>query len=190
MTKGFIVNCDKNLLIYFFSVKGLAKRTFWKMSKAELVFWHLTMLVQILYQVLKLQIRGGIHIIFFLFLDENICCGYSLEAPRWGASNKYPQHMFSLRNKKDISIFRMKKVPYLLLWSLFHYLLMWLKTAGWVASSTDPDRTSHSVVSDLGLYCLHRSVCPNTQGMVISKRNSELTTYMKSIFTLNILTLA
>ena len=28
----------------------------------------------------------------------------------------YPQHMFFLRNKKDISSFRMKKVPYLLLW--------------------------------------------------------------------------
>ena len=25
---------------------------------------------------------------------------YSLEAPRWGASNEYPQHMFSWRNKK------------------------------------------------------------------------------------------
>ena len=34
---------------------------------------------------------------------------YSLEAPRRGASNEYPQHMFSWRNKKDISIFRMKK---------------------------------------------------------------------------------
>ena len=56
-----------------------------------------------------LQIRGGIHIIFFLFLDENICCGYSLEAPRRGASNEYPQHMFLLRNKNDISSFRIKK---------------------------------------------------------------------------------
>ena len=37
---------------------------------------------------------------------------YSLEAPRWGASNEYPQHMFLLRNKKDVSIFRMKKAPY------------------------------------------------------------------------------
>ena len=64
---------------------------------------------------LKLQIRGGIHIIFFLFLDENICCGYSLEAPQRGASNEYPQYMLSLRNKKDISIFPMKKAPYLLL---------------------------------------------------------------------------
>ena len=42
-------------------------------------------------------------LISFLFLDENICCGYSLEAPRRGtsneypqrgASNEYPQHMF------------------------------------------------------------------------------------------------
>ena len=41
-----------------------------------------------------------------------------LEAPQRGTSNEYPQHMFSSRNKKDIriSIFRMKKAPYLLLW--------------------------------------------------------------------------
>ena len=39
-------------------------------------------------------------LIFFLFHHENICCGYSLEAPRRGASNEYPQHMFSWRNKK------------------------------------------------------------------------------------------
>ena len=41
-------------------------------------------------------------LISILFLNKNICCGYSLEAPRWGASNEYPQHMFSLRNKKNI----------------------------------------------------------------------------------------
>ena len=34
---------------------------------------------------------------FFLFLHENICCGYSLEVPHWGASNEYPQHMFLWR---------------------------------------------------------------------------------------------
>ena len=42
---------------------------------------------------------------------------YSFEAPRRGASNEYPQHMFLLRNKKAISIFWMKKAPYLLLCS-------------------------------------------------------------------------
>ena len=56
-------------------------------------------------------------ILFFLFLHENICCGYSLEATRWGTSNEYPRHTFSWRNQKDISIFRMKKAPYLLLCS-------------------------------------------------------------------------
>ena len=31
--------------------------------------------------------KRGIHIIFFLFLHKNICCGYTLEAPRQGTSN-------------------------------------------------------------------------------------------------------
>ena len=38
----------------------------------------------------------------FLFLNENIGCEYSLEAPHWGSSNEYPQLMFVLRNKKVI----------------------------------------------------------------------------------------
>ena len=41
-------------------------------------------------------------LVSFLFLNENICCGYSLEVPRWGASNEYPQDMFLSRNKKNI----------------------------------------------------------------------------------------
>ena len=31
-----------------------------------------------------------VRLIFFLFLHKNICCGYSLEVPGWGASNEYP----------------------------------------------------------------------------------------------------
>ena len=31
---------------------------------------------------------------FFLFLHENVCCGYLLESPRRGNSNEYQQHMF------------------------------------------------------------------------------------------------
>ena len=51
----------------------------------------------------KLQIRLFVFfnpnlLILSLFLQENICCGYiccgySLEAPRRGTSNEYPQHM-------------------------------------------------------------------------------------------------
>ena len=36
----------------------------------------------------------------FLIFAQNIDCGYSLEPPRWGGSNEYPQSMFSTRNKK------------------------------------------------------------------------------------------
>ena len=32
---------------------------------------------------------------------QNIDCGYSLEPPRWGSSNQYPQSMFLSRNKKN-----------------------------------------------------------------------------------------
>ena len=32
---------------------------------------------------------------------QNIDCGYLLEPPRRGGSNKYPQSMFLSRNKKD-----------------------------------------------------------------------------------------
>ena len=32
---------------------------------------------------------------------QNIDCGYSLEPPRRGGSNEYPQNMFLSRNKKN-----------------------------------------------------------------------------------------
>ena len=43
-------------------------------------------------------------------LHENMCCGYSIEAPQRytlkvpqrGAFNEYPQHMFSCRNKQNV----------------------------------------------------------------------------------------
>ena len=39
---------------------------------------------------------GGIqgYTLLFLFLLKSIDCGYSLEPPRRGGSNKYPQSMF------------------------------------------------------------------------------------------------
>ena len=52
----------------------------------------------------------GIRLIVFLFLNKNICCGYSLEAPQRGASNEYPQHMFLWRNK-SFNTFGLKKAP-------------------------------------------------------------------------------
>ena len=48
--------------------------------------------------------KRGIHIIFFLFLHKNVCCGYSLEEPRRGASNEY--HNICFRGEiRNISAF-------------------------------------------------------------------------------------
>ena len=40
---------------------------------------------------------------FYIFLisAQNIDCGYTLEPPRRGGSNKYPQSMFWSKNKKN-----------------------------------------------------------------------------------------
>ena len=37
----------------------------------------------------------------FLIFAQNIDCGYSLESPRRGGSNEYPQSMFLSKNKKN-----------------------------------------------------------------------------------------
>ena len=39
--------------------------------------------------------------IFVYISAQNIDCGYSLEPPRRGGSNEYPQSMFLSRNKKN-----------------------------------------------------------------------------------------
>ena len=50
---------------------------------------------------------AGVYL-FFLFLLQNIDCGYTLEPPRRGGSNEYPQSMFWSKNKKNIRNFLMK----------------------------------------------------------------------------------
>ena len=46
----------------------------------------------------------GVYIIF-LISAQNIDCGYSLEPPRRGGSNEYPQSMFWAEIWKNIGIF-------------------------------------------------------------------------------------
>ena len=40
-------------------------------------------------------------IIIFLIFAQNIDCGYTLEPPRRGGSNVYPQSLFWSKNKKN-----------------------------------------------------------------------------------------
>ena len=41
------------------------------------------------------------NLIFLHISAQNIDCGYSLEPPRWGGSNEYPQSMLLSRNKNN-----------------------------------------------------------------------------------------
>ena len=50
--------------------------------------------------VIKGVDKSGYQVNIFLFQHENICCGYSLEVPCQGTSNKYPQHIFCWEIRK------------------------------------------------------------------------------------------
>ena len=41
----------------------------------------------------------------FLIFAQNIDCGYTLEPPRRGGSNEYPQSMFFSKNKKNTEVY-------------------------------------------------------------------------------------
>ena len=55
---------------------------------------------------------AGVYIIF-LISAQNIDCGYSLEPPRRGGSNEYPQSMFLSRNKKKYQNFLSENIHFL-----------------------------------------------------------------------------
>ena len=59
------------------------------------------------FYIVKLGRFTGVYL-FFLFLLQNIDCGYSLEPPRRGGSNEYPQSIFWSKNKKNNKNFLLK----------------------------------------------------------------------------------
>ena len=52
-----------------------------------------------------LQIRVRIVKIFSLFLNQNICCGYSKELSQRDGPFEHPKHMLKLMGKKIITVF-------------------------------------------------------------------------------------
>ena len=46
--------------------------------------------------------------IIFLFLKQNICCGYSTEPSQWDSSFEHPKHMLKILGKKIFTILRWK----------------------------------------------------------------------------------
>ena len=63
----------------------------------------------------------GVYIIF-LSSAQNIYCGYSLEPPRRGGSNEYPQSMFWAEIWKNIIVFYLKIFSF---WRL-NFLYIWI----------------------------------------------------------------
>ena len=67
---------------------------------------------------------AGVYLIF-LFLIQNIHCGYTLEPPLQGGSNVYPQCMFRAKTLKisklfkEISIFASEKNSLYIAWASF-----------------------------------------------------------------------
>ena len=95
------------------SVKHVLARKFWK-SRCDFLYYKwisdpICSGLSAPISKLHMSIRVGIRWMVALFLDKNICCGYSLEVPQWGTSNEYPQHMFSSRDKKNIDTFWLKQ---------------------------------------------------------------------------------
>ena len=89
-------------------------------SAVQLLFVFATWIVQILFfRNVKFPLRKLAHAInrdflalkienfqlknfdIFLIFAQNIDCGYTLEPPRRGGSNEYPQSMFWSKNKKN-----------------------------------------------------------------------------------------
>ena len=54
-----------------------------------------------IFSAVKIENFIGTFLIFFLKFAQNIDCGYTLEQPRRGGSNEYPQSMFWSKNNKN-----------------------------------------------------------------------------------------
>ena len=76
---------------------------------------------------------------------------------------------FSLKLLQNFSLSESSRMTpglmYTKIWtSQFYYLSLCLKIAGWVPNSIGIDQILYSSASDLGLLCLLRPVCLNTNG--------------------------
>ena len=58
-----------------------------------------------IFQNTGLKLRVCNRKIFFLFLNQNICCGYSKEPSQWDGSFEHSKHMLKIMGKKIFTIF-------------------------------------------------------------------------------------
>ena len=105
-TKNYTTKQNKTKTIWEFLVtiapdKHSCQSDYWYF------FLSMKTYVMVLIKNIDLDKRGNQVNIFLIYPQKR---GYSLEAPRWGASDVY-HNMFLWRNKKNINTFGLKKVP-------------------------------------------------------------------------------
>ena len=71
----------------------------WCFTSRSIIFSH----VKLFFSVSGPQIRVCNRKLSFLFLNQNICCGYTKKTSRWDSSFEHPKHMFKLIDKKIIA---------------------------------------------------------------------------------------
>ena len=90
--------------------------------------------------------KRGYQVNSFLISRRKHMLWCSLEVPRWGASNEYPQHMSLLRNKKNIDTFWLNKTP---------YQELCIVSNDSISGQWRPWSGCMDVQADLGLCCPH-----------------------------------
>ena len=93
------------------------------------------------------QLRVCYWIFFLLFLNLNICCGYTKEPSRWDGSFEHPKHMFILMGKKIITILRSENflIGPMLILSYTHLLRRNIGFSG----------SSHWIIAFSYCFCKH-----------------------------------
>ena len=99
---------------YFFTLDWVQFVNYWNIVHIVLQISFLSMisnfcackqeLIECLIFVSGPQIRVRNKKVFFLFLNQNICCGYSKEPSQWDGFFEHPKHMFKVMDKKIIAI--------------------------------------------------------------------------------------
>ena len=96
-------------LISTYRICGSTEKTLIRLCRCTSWSWHLLFMWSIWVDISR---KGSF---FFLIqkcmsLHRNICCGYSLELPKWGTYNEYP-HVFMKKKEKQIRTVLLKNVP-------------------------------------------------------------------------------
>ena len=76
--------------------------------------------VKLVFATYGLQIRVHTGKLFFLFLNQNICYGYSKEPSQRDGSLEHPKYMFKLMDKEIITILGAQTI---LIWTYVHVLI-------------------------------------------------------------------